>query len=145
MMKIGGKLSSIIFDGAPILLVSKSMAFPTRWPPLPKAYSEMPTAIKIWHLSWAPNLLLISPCWNVSPLWEDVRCFLPSALRKNTGVEKLTAVIPKLRFLHLNYPKSSLSFPESVCLISPKRISIYSPHTFRFNLREKIGSEISSS
>lgn len=62
MMKIGGKLFSIVFNGAPILLVSKSMAFPTRWPPLPKACSEMPTVIKIWHLSWAPNLLLISPC-----------------------------------------------------------------------------------
>ena len=30
MMKIGGKLFSIVFNGAPILLVSKSMAFPLR-------------------------------------------------------------------------------------------------------------------
>lgn len=135
-MKIGGKWFSVVLNWAPILLVSKSMAFPTRWPPLPKASSEMPTVIKIWHLPWAPNLLLISPCWNVSQLWEDVRCFLPSALRKNTQVEKLTAVIPKITFFfffHLNYPKSSLlPFSESVCLISPKRISIHSPRTFCF-------------
>lgn len=134
MMKIGGKLFSIIFNWASIPLVSKSMASPTRWPPLPKACSEMPTVIKIWHLSWAPNLLLISPCWNVSQLWEDVKMLFALCPSEKHSTGKIDGCYPEnYIFLHLNYTTSSLlSFPESVCLISPKRISIHSLHTFCF-------------